>query len=207
MNNRWNEKIYKLWSPIYDHFFNSGPFLKARTQMFLDKKFNRNQKILFVGIGTGADLEVIDHRELNITAIDYSNEMLDKAREKFNDSSIQFIKMDAQNLELADNQFDIVVASLILSVVPDANKCLKEMIRVLNKDGEIIIFDKFSPKGKALSPFKRILRPLIKFLGTDIGLNFESLYENQKDTISVKEDLPLMLNGMYRKILVTKVTP
>jgi phosphatidylethanolamine/phosphatidyl-N-methylethanolamine N-methyltransferase len=204
MNNRWNERIYKFWSPLYDHFFNAGPFLRARKQVFQDVNFDRNLKILFVGVGTGADLELINSRELNITAIDYSNEMLDKAREKFKDSSIEFIKMDAQNLDLTDHSFDLVVASLVLSVVPNPNQCLKEMIRVLKEDGEMIIFDKFTPRGKDLTPFKKIIRPFIKLLGTDIGLNFESLYENHKGTIFVKEDIPLMFRGMYRKILITK---
>lgn len=204
MNNRWNEIIYKFWSPLYDHFFNSGQFLKARKKIFQEKKFDYGQNILVVGVGTGADLELISHQELNITAIDYSIDMLDKARLKFKDSSIQFFKMDAQNLDLDDNQFDVVIGSLVLSVVPDANTCLKEMIRVLKKGGEIIIFDKFSPTGKDLSPFKKLLRPFIRLLGTDIGLNFESLYENYRGTISVKEDRPLMFDGMYRKILVTK---
>jgi phosphatidylethanolamine/phosphatidyl-N-methylethanolamine N-methyltransferase len=204
MNNRWNERIYKLWSPIYDHFFNTGPFLRARKQVFQDVNFDKNLRILFVGVGTGADLELLNYRELNITAIDYSDEMLDKAREKFKASPIEFIKMDAQNLDLSDQQFDLVVASLVLSVVPDPNQCLKEMIRVLKKGGEMIIFDKFTPKGKDLTPLKKVIRPIIRLLGTDIGLNFESLYEDHKGTIFVKEDIPLIFDGMYRKILVTK---
>jgi len=47
-----------------------------------------------------------------------------------------------------DESFDYVVASLILSVVPDANKCFQEITRVLKHEGKIIIFDKFAPKYK-----------------------------------------------------------
>jgi phosphatidylethanolamine/phosphatidyl-N-methylethanolamine N-methyltransferase len=90
-----------------------------------------NQKVLFVGVGTGADLELINLDNLTITAIDYSDDMLNKAKEKFKGSAIQFNKMDAQDMSLRDNQFDVVVASLVLSVVPDADRCLKEMLRVL----------------------------------------------------------------------------
>jgi phosphatidylethanolamine/phosphatidyl-N-methylethanolamine N-methyltransferase len=117
MNNRWNERIYKYWSPVYDSFFNSGEFLKARKKIFQGERFNEYQKILFVGVGTGADLELINHKALNITAVDYSNEMLEKARKKFPDSSIQFLKMDAQNMSFKDHQFDVVIGSLVLSVV------------------------------------------------------------------------------------------
>lgn len=205
MDNRWNELIYKLWSPVYDKFFNSGQFLEARKKIFQEDKFIKNQNILFVGVGTGADLELIHHKKLNITAIDYSTEMLEKAKAKFKGSTIQFLKMDAQDMSFKDNHFDLVVGSLILSVVPNADKCFKEMVRVLKLNGEMIIFDKFSPKGKELSPLKKVARPLIKLLGTDIGVNFETLYEKNKGALFVKEDKPLMFNGMYREIILNKI--
>ncbi|MGG4219851.1 class I SAM-dependent methyltransferase [Paenibacillus jamilae] len=204
MNNKWNKVIYKIWSPIYDKFFNSGSFLNSRKIIFHEKPFNSEQKILFVGVGTGADLELINHYELDITAIDYSPEMLNKAKNKFINTSIQFLEMDAQQMNFMDDHFDIVVGSLILSVVPNANKCFDEMVRVLKKDGEIIIFDKFSPKGKKPSLFKKTIRPLIRVLGTDIGLNFEELLETQKIKLRIKENAPIMFNGMYRKIVLTK---
>jgi ubiquinone/menaquinone biosynthesis C-methylase UbiE len=109
-----------------------------------------------------------------ITAIDYSDDMLNKAREKFKGSTIQFIKMDAQDMSLRDNQFDVVVGSLVLSVVPDADRCLKEMLRVLKPNGEVIIFDKFAPKEKGLSPIKKAIRPFIKLL----VLTLESTLKN-----------------------------
>lgn len=130
--------------------------------------------------------------------------MLNKAKDKFAKTSIKFLEMDAQQMNFMDEQFDIVVGSLILSVVPNANKCFDEMVRVLKKDGEIIIFDKFSPKGKKPSLFKKTIRPVIKVLGTDIGLNFEELFETQKTKLRIKEDAPIMFNGMYRKIVITK---
>lgn len=205
MDNRWNQIIYKFWSPVYDKFFNSGKFLEARKKIFQEEKFVENQKILFVGVGTGADLELINYKELNITAIDYSAEMLDRAKVKFKNSSIQFLKMDAQDTSFSDNQFDIVVGSLVLSVVSDVDRCFGEMIRVLKPKGKIIVFDKFSPKGKNLSPLKKAIRPLIKLLGTDIGVNLETLYEKNKGVLSVEEDTSIMFNGMYRKIVIRKI--
>lgn len=150
-------------------------------------------------------MELIDFDNLTITAIDYSEDMLNKAKEKFKGSAIQFIKMDAQDMSFRDNQFDVIAASLVLSVVPVADRCLKEMLRVLKENGEVIIFDKFAPKDKGLSPFKKAIRPIIKLLGTDIGINFEELCEKNKDTVYVKEDTSLMFNGMYRKIVLGKI--
>jgi phosphatidylethanolamine/phosphatidyl-N-methylethanolamine N-methyltransferase len=205
MDNRWNELIYKICSPIYDKFFNTGKFLKARKEVFQEQLFDINQNILFVGVGTGADLEQINYKKLNVTAIDYSSDMLKKASVKFKDSSIHFLKMDAQDMNFSDNHFDVVIGSLVLSVVPDADKCLKEMSRVLKPNGEMIIFDKFTPKDKGLSPFQKAIRPFLKLLGTDIGINFEELFEKHKDTLSVKEDRSIMFNGLYRKIIISKI--
>jgi len=205
LNNSWNKFIYKIGSPIYDKFFNSGIFLNARKQIFQSITFDNKQKILFVGVGTGADLELVNYSGLDITAIDYSPDMLGKAKTKFEDSTIKFLEMDAQNMDFENESFDYVVASLILSVVPDANKCFQEITRVLKYEGKIIIFDKFAPKNKKLSLTKVLLRPIIEVLGTDIGRSFEELIPKKNRSIKVEEDIPIMMNGMYRKIVISKI--
>lgn len=206
MNNNWNKIIYKIWSPIYDKIFNSSIFLQARKQIFQETPFNNTQKILFVGVGTGADLELLNHYDLDITAIDFSPDMLRKARAKFKNSRIKFLEMDAQSMAFNDMSFDYVVGSLILSVVPDADKCFQEMGRVLKQEGRIVIFDKFTPSNNKLSLSKKLFRPLIKVLGTDIGLNFEELYLRNNKNLIIEEDKPVMLKGMYRKIVVRKIS-
>jgi len=108
-------------------------------------------------------------------------------------------------MDFKDESFDYVVASLILSVVPDANKCFLEISRVLKHEGKIIIFDKFAPKNKKLSLLKVFLRPIISVLGTDIGRSFEEIITKNNKSLIVEEDTPVMINGMYRKIVITKV--
>ena len=208
MNKSWNALIYKAWSPVYDKVFDSGPFLTARKTLFDNNSqhyWQTGQDILFVGVGTGADLAHIDHETVNITAIDYSEAMLNQARQKFAHTDIQFLPMDAQQLSFKDNRFDVVVASLILSVVPDADACFAQMLRVLKPDGRIIIFDKFLPKNGKLSVLKRAVRPVIGLLGTDIGVSFEAIQQKHQDHTVVIEDKPLLFGGMYRKIIVRKI--
>ncbi|MFK4392741.1 phosphatidylethanolamine/phosphatidyl-N-methylethanolamine N-methyltransferase [Peribacillus frigoritolerans] len=204
LNNSWNKVIYKFWSPVYDKIFNSHLFLDARKRMFEELDFHDHAKVLFVGVGTGADLELIKNLDLEITAIDLSADMLKKAMGKFDDASINFLEMDAQHMEFTNESFDYVVGSLVLSVVPDANECLREMIRVVKGEGEIILFDKFISKDEKLSLPKKLLRPIIRFLGTDIGLRFEDLFSGHGDIMEIEEDRPIMLNGMYRKIIISK---
>ena len=176
-------------------------FLKTRKRIFQEVPFQSKQKILYVGIGTGADLELINYEKYDITAIDYSPDMLAKAKRKFEHSSIKFLEMDAQKMAFEDESFDYIVASLILSVVPDDNKC---MLRVLKQDGRILIFDKFAPKNQRISFIKNLIRPFISILGTDIGRSFEELFKQNEQRLKKIKDDPVMLSGMYRYIEVMK---
>ncbi|HYK74446.1 MAG TPA: class I SAM-dependent methyltransferase [Pseudoneobacillus sp.] len=205
MNNRWNQLIYRMWAPIYDVFFNRGSFRVARKKVFTNLPFKQGDQILFVGVGTGADLEYIPHHEFNITAIDYSYDMLEKARRKYSQASITFQQMDAEHLNLPADQFDFVIGSLILSVVPNPYQALHEMMRVTKPGGQIILFDKFAPEGASLSFFKKILRPVIQLLGTDIGLSFGNIIQ-QQNRAHILSDEDMMFQGMYRKIVLEKRT-
>lgn len=109
---------------------------------------DKGSKVLVVGVGTGADLPYLLHKGYEVTAIDYSCDMLKQAQGKYTDSSIRFREMDAQQMDFENETFDFIVANLILTVVPDAEMTIKEMVRVLKKNGRFLVFDKFVPKGK-----------------------------------------------------------
>lgn len=203
MNNNWNQFIYKIWSPIYDYFFNSGLFLEARKRVFQDLDFKEGESVLFVGVGTGADIDQVPYDSLKITAIDFSEDMLNQARRKYEGEKIDFIQMDAQHMNLPDNAFDYVIGSLLLTVVPDGRKAFEEMVRVTKSDGKVVIFDKFADGKKNLPLTKRLIRPLIRLLGTDIGLSFESISDGTK-SIRLIEKKDLLFSGMYQKIVLMK---
>lgn len=205
MNNKWNQVIYKCWAPFYDRFFNSGIFLKARQQVFGDIDLPQGSKILFVGVGTGADLSYFINKGYVITAIDYSDDMLKKAKQVYQNPSITFLRMDAQHLEFEGDSFDFIIGSLILSVVPDPQRALSEMIRVLTKKGQILIFDKFVPKNRKIPLRQRLLRPFAKFLGTDIGLDFYKIHSPVSNISLIVRDEEVMMSGMYRRITGVKI--
>jgi phosphatidylethanolamine/phosphatidyl-N-methylethanolamine N-methyltransferase len=205
MNNTWNAIVYKIGAPLYDRFFNAGPFLRARERLFTDLPFQPGDRILFVGVGTGADIERLPFEKLNVTAIDFSEGMLNKARRKFNGSEIKFLRMDAQELQFPSESFDYVVASLILSVVPDHGRAFAEMERVCRRNGAMLIFDKFAEPGKELSIPKKLVRQLIKLLGTDIGIPFEAIYQSKKSAMELISDEGILFGSMYRRILLKKV--
>ncbi|WP_251555075.1 class I SAM-dependent methyltransferase [Neobacillus muris] len=201
MNNGWNRLIYKCWSPIYDHFFNSGMFLKARKEIFKDISLEKGDKVLLVGVGTGAEIPYFLNKGYQITAIDFSADMLNVAIEKYPNSDVTFLQMDAQKMEFKEESFDFIVASLILSVVPNPDKTMAEIIRVLKVNKEFLIFDKFVPKNKKMKLTQRLLRPIVKVFGTDIGLDFYDVFKVVENRCVLIKDENVMMNGMYRKII------
>ncbi|MFW6270470.1 MAG: class I SAM-dependent methyltransferase [Bacillota bacterium] len=115
-------------------------------------------KLLEAGVGTGKNIEYYPEN-IEIYAIDFSEKMLDRARlkaKKYN-KNINLINMDIQNLEFADNYFDIIVTSCVFCSVPDPVQGLKELKRVCKPEGKIIMLEhmrtKKEPVGKVMDMF------------------------------------------------------
>ena len=77
-------------------------------------------KILEVGVGTGKNFPYYPPNA-EITAIDFSEKMMSRAREKAEKRKVKvnLQQMDVQNLKFNDNTFDTVVASFVFCSVPD----------------------------------------------------------------------------------------
>ena len=97
---------------------------------------------LEIGIGTGKTIPYYPP-EVNLTAIDFSPEMLKRAKKKFAKApyQVKFLEMDAQHLDFPDNSFDTVVTSCVFCSVPDPVQGLKEIRRVLKPGGQLLMLE------------------------------------------------------------------
>lgn len=125
----------------YDFFEFIGEYLFARK---LRKKLmaKASGKVLELAVGTGKNIPYYPEN-LEITAIDLSEEMIKKAqkRAKRHGRTIKFQLMDSENLKFTDNTFDTVVDSGALCTYPNPMKALKEMARVCKPKGNIILLE------------------------------------------------------------------
>ena len=107
--------------------------------------------VLEIGIGPGSNLKHYDSSKINkIYGVDPSIELNEIARKRANkhDLDIEFLIESASKLSVADNSIDTVVSTYALCSIPEPDKTLQEIKRVLKKDGFFI----FSEHG--LSPDK-----------------------------------------------------
>ena len=119
------KKIYAGYSNVYDIIFKQ--FFYPRQRHAIDSMgIMPGDSVLDVGIGTGLSLPLYPCH-CNVVGIDLSAEMLKKARQKvskYNINHVSLMEMDASNLEFNDNTFDHVIATFVISVVPDPVKVI-----------------------------------------------------------------------------------
>lgn len=161
------KKSYRFYAPFYNlvfgHRINSG---RKKVVDLLDQK--PGMRILEIGVGTGLSVPYYDPN-VKITGIDVSTEMLEKARKKYPREKFpqvdEFLEMDAQELTFEDGSFDVVVAMLVVSVVPDPEKMLAEMARVCAPGGKIIVLNHFASERGPMKKIENLIAPLSRRIG------------------------------------------
>ena len=102
---------------------------------------HEGMKILDVGCGTGNFSIKLAELGCEIVGIDVSDKMLEMARKKASSKNLkaEFLRMDACNLDFADETFDGVISIATLEFVSNYQKAIDEMFRVVKRGGQILI--------------------------------------------------------------------
>ena len=109
------EKMYELIRPV----------VKAET-------------VLELATGTGLIAKNIVKAANHIEATDASAEMIAEAKRDNSSAKLHFSVQDMFCLPYADKSFDVVIVSNALHIVPQPEKALREIRRVLKDDGVLI---------------------------------------------------------------------
>ena len=166
VENDFVENVYDKLAKVYDLIF--GPTLHpGRLQAIERMDIQAGERVLEVGVGTGINLSLYP-READVTGIDFSSSMLEKARERAarkDAAPVRLLQMDAADLRFADDAFDIVYAPYLISVVPDPVKVAQEMSRVCRPGGRIIFLNHFLSPNAILSRVERLISPATIHIG------------------------------------------
>ena len=186
----------------------------------LDAKFNMElitegivrsnpnvQHVLDIGCGAGNyDISLLQRKSpLHITLSDLSQPMLDKAKERVDavnfGGSCQKIKGDFRKIDVADESFDVIIATATLHHLrgdTDWEDTFAMLYRKLKKGGSIWIFDLVAQDSETLQDFIYTKR-----YGDYLTLLKDESYRNHVFDYIEKEDSPRSL--MYQLDLLRKV--
>lgn len=115
----------------------------------LEEQFPEKEemKILDIGTGPGFFPMILSEAGYTVTAVDYTEEMLEKAKEnlgkytKYGLERVTLQRMDAQNLEFADETFDVVISRNLTWNLEKPEQAYQEWMRVLKPGGVLLNFD------------------------------------------------------------------
>ena len=200
-SNRWNRIRYTLYAPGYD--IAGRIFSDSRKKSIGELGINRGDEVLIVGAGTGLDLEFITG-DCHITATDITPAMIAQTIKKniLLKRNLTAEVMDGQHLLFPDHSVDKIILHLILAVIPDPVACIRECERVLKPGGRITLFDKFVPKGRPLSFWRKFFNPVTNLLFSNITRRFESIVS--ETSLITESDIPADFNGNFRIIRLIK---
>lgn len=150
------EEAYARWAPVYDVVF--GAVFDAGRKAAIAAAERVGGRILEFGVGTGLALPFYK-RTNRLVGVDISEPMLQKARERIEKDKLAHVEglflMDGADLGFADNSFDVAIAQFVITVVPQPEKTLDELARVLKPGGEIILVNHLGAEEGLRASFER----------------------------------------------------
>lgn len=155
------KRIWDLYAPIYERAMRAD----AKLYEFMYERIPtviRDMEVLEIATGPGLLAKHVAHAAKKMIATDYSDGMIAQARKGDCPQNLTFEIADAMNLPYADNSFDAVLISNALHIVPDPDRALDEIERVLRPGGLLIAPNFVEHKGTLPS---RIWSGILKIAG------------------------------------------
>jgi phosphatidylethanolamine/phosphatidyl-N-methylethanolamine N-methyltransferase len=200
---------YDRWAPAYDLVF-GRVFRQGRSDAIAAAE-RIGGRVLEVGLGTGISLPQYN-RAIRLTGVDISDAMLDKARGRVRDLGLTNVEdirvMDAEQLDFADDSFDVVVAQYVVTAVPDPEAALNEFARVVRPGGEIVITTRVGAGGGLRGAVEKALMPITSRLGfrTEFAWERYAAWAATQPGIQLTERRPLPPLGHFSLVRFTKRT-
>lgn len=202
----WNRLRYTIWAPAYDAMARAAGFDSARRLSINRLRLAPSDRVLIVGAGTGLDLDFLPSN-VHVTAIDVTPAMLAHLERRAARAGrpVTVRIMDARQLAFADSSFDAVIMHLILAVMPQPERGVREAVRVLKQGGRIAVFDKFLRDGERPSFKRRLLNAFAKPLFTDLNRQLGPLIA--RTPLVIEHDERVAFGGAYRVVTLMNTGP
>jgi ubiquinone/menaquinone biosynthesis C-methylase UbiE len=203
---------YNEWAETYDINPNLTRDLAAKVLRQVELNLD-GRKIVEVGCGTGRNTTWLAERAVEIVGLDFSEEMLARARSQVSDPRVRFVQHDVRmTWPLTDASTEVVIAMLILEHVENLAPVFAEAARVLNTGGQFFLCELHPMKqlrgGQAqFSNAKTGERELVSAYLHDVsdyvnaglssGFELEQMGE-WRDAEAQASDLPRLLSLIFR---------
>ena len=200
------ERAYSHYAGVYDLLFDHI-LQPGRRAAVLALSPQPGDRVLEIGIGTGLSVPFYP-QHCHITGIDLSVPMLREAEKKRGEHyplhDLDLIEMDASHLEFPDRAFDRVLASYVLSTVPEPEAVLREIVRICKPGGRVVIVNHFRSGFPPVAVSERALRPLTWKLGFRLDLPLAAVRDHP--SLAIERIARTNFLGLW-KLIEARVRP
>lgn len=160
----------------------------------------QGMKVLDMGCGTGSQLQLYQRAKCEVTGVDSSPAMLQRARHRFGDTA----RLDMQEADpspYSTGSFDLVLLSMVLHELDEVQRVavLREAKRVAKRDGRILVLE-YHP-GPLRFPLGWVAQPAILLAERVAG---KAHYRNQRAFVR-SGGLPSLASQNQLKIEKSKI--
>lgn len=194
---------YDRVAPVYDPLESPMEIFLARDWRELIWSKVEGDNVLEVGVGTGKNISY-HPEESQVTAIDISEKILNRASRKAESSEgeVELLRMDAQNMDFADDLFGTTVATFVFCSVPDPVQGLREINRVTEPGGQVLLLEHMRPETELPGRLFDLLNPIVVRL-VGFNINRRTVENIEKSGLKIEKVNNLTGMGIVKLIEAT----
>ena len=167
-------------------------------------------EILEIGFGTGLNLPYYPETVTEITTIDPNPGMQRIARSRIQQSpiTVDYKMLNGENISLPNASFDSVVCTWTLCSIPQVDRAIAEVHRVLKPGGKFLFIEHGLSRDSSIQVWQNRLTPLQKIIADGCHLNrrINDLVKQKFPHVAIEQfydsKLPKVIGYMYRGVAV-----
>jgi malonyl-CoA O-methyltransferase len=182
------QDAYNQWSETYDTDENRTRDLdqEVTRKRFADLHFD---SILEIGCGTGKNTSFLAQIGRRLQAVDFSQGMIAKAREKVQAENVGFSIMDiTRPWDFENASFDLIVCNLVLEHIQDLRHVFSEAARTLSLNGRFFVNE--------LHPFRQYEGTKARFYRSEENIEVEAFIHHISDFLKAAGESRLTLASL-----------
>nr|WP_138159710.1 class I SAM-dependent methyltransferase [Peptoniphilus catoniae] len=157
MNDKSNKKFWDRFAKLYAPFMKKDKGAYDRVCEYISPHLDKNMDVLELACGSGQLSFSLSKHTKTWIGTDFSEKMILEAKKRGEYENLTFEVADATALSFADEEFDCVLIANALHIMPNPDRAMKEIHRILKPNGTLFAPTFLWKEGKQRNIIKSLM--------------------------------------------------